>query len=112
MKPLNIGRLNKRISFIDYIESIDELGQKQRNWEDIKSVYATVKSLRGSEFVEAQKVRSEQTYKVTTRYIKGITADMRIKYKDKIFNILYVDNVDEADYMLEMTCTEIVGDVE
>ena len=35
-----------------------------------------------------------------------VTADMRIRYRDRIFEIKAVINVEEADYMLELQCVE------
>lgn len=107
--PLNIGKMDKRITFLKPSGGTDAMGQEiEGEWIPCKTVWATVKALRGGEYWEAQKIRPETTYKVTTRYCMGITTDMRIQYKDKILEIKTVDNVNEADYMLEMQCVEYI----
>lgn len=108
-KPLSIGKLNKRITFLKKEIGYDEMGQEiQEDFKPFKTVWATIKSLRGGEYWEAQKVRPEQTYKVTTRYHKGITTDMIIQYKDKRLEIETINNVEENNYMLEMQCVEYI----
>ena len=69
-------------------------------------MWATFKPIRGGEYKEAAgKDREEVTYKATMRYYP-VTADMRIRYRDRIFEIKAVINVEEADYMLELQCVE------
>ena len=113
MKPLDIGKLNKRITFLKFDEEhTDEMGQNKPEYVKHKSVWATVKSLRGGEYYEAQKLRPELTYKIITRYVKGVTPDMRISYDGKIFEIDSVNNVDELDIALEIMCTEYIEKVD
>lgn len=107
-KPIRIGDLNKRITFIKRGEFEDALGQIKHGYFDYKTVWATVKALRGGEYYEAQKLRPETTYKITTRYHDCITPDMRIRYNDKIMEILTVQNVAECNTMLEIQAVEYV----
>lgn len=109
-KPINIGKLNKRIAFLQLDEDgQDAMGQATQNWKASKLVWATFRPIRGSERDEAaRKFREERTYKATIRYQEGITTDMRIMYKSRIFEIKSVVNVNEANYMLEIECTEYV----
>ncbi len=105
-KPINIGKLNKRITLLQYADTIDELGQDTQKWKEVKTVWATFKPIRGGEYKEAAgKDREEVTYKATMRYYP-VTADMRIRYRERIFEITSVVNVEEADYMLELQCVE------
>lgn len=109
-KPINIGKLNKRITFqIFRDDEEDKMGQSIQNWKDLKTVWATFRPVRGAEYDEAaRKFREERTYKATVRYLPGISSDLRIMYKGRIFEIKSVVNVNEADYMLEIECTEYV----
>lgn len=108
MKPLNIGKLNRRITFVKPGEDVDEMGQDCQCWEEYKTVWATVKALRGGEYYEAQKIRPELTYKIITRYHSGITPDMKIRFGGRLFEILSCNNVEEADYMLEIEAVEYI----
>lgn len=103
---MDIGRTDKRITFCRYEEKENALSQIGQALTEVKTVWASVEPMRGREYQEAQRIRPELTYKVTTRFHKGITPDMFIKYKERCFNILSIINVKEKNEMLEIICTE------
>lgn len=103
---MDIGRTNKRIKFCRYVEKENTLSQTEQTLKEVKTVWASVEPTRGREYQEAQRIRPELTYKITTRYHKGITPDMLIKFKDRYFQIVSIINVRERNEMLEIICTE------
>lgn len=103
---MDIGRTNKRIAFYRYEEKENALLQTEQILTKVKTVWASVEPTRGREYQEAQRIRPELTYKITTRYHKEITPDMFIKFKDRLFNIISIINVREKNEMLEIVCTE------
>lgn len=103
---MDIGRTNKRITFCRYEEKENALSQTEQTLTEVKTVWASVEPTRGREYQEAQRVRPELTYKVTTRYHKGITPDMLVKWGERYFNIVSIINVRERNTMLEIICTE------
>ncbi len=105
---MDIGRTNKRITFCRYEEKENALSQTEQVLTEVKAVWASVEPTRGREYQEAQRIRPELTYKITTRYHKGITPDMLIKFGERYFNIVSAINVRERNEMLEMICTEKV----
>jgi SPP1 family predicted phage head-tail adaptor len=105
---MNIGRLNKRITFLKKVDTINSLNQKSKSYEEVKTVWATVAPVRGSERYELQKLNEEITYRVYCRYLPGIRADMYIKYGDMVFEIQSVIDVDLEGKMLEIDCIERV----
>lgn len=105
---MDIGRTNKRITFCRYEEKENTLLQIEQVLIEVKTVWASVEPTRGREYQEAQRIRPELTYKITTRYHKGITPDMLIKFGERYFNIVFAINVRERNEMLEMICTEKV----
>lgn len=107
---MDIGRTNKRITFCKYEEIKNELKQDEQQLTEVKTVWASVEPTRGREYQEAQRIRPELTYKITTRYHKGITPDMFIKFKDRIFQIVSIINVRERNEMLEIICTEKISE--
>ena len=68
---MNIGRMNKRITFEKITESEDELGQMCQRYEAVRTVWATITPTRGGEYYEAQKLREELTFKIYVRYLPG-----------------------------------------
>lgn len=106
---MDIGRTNKRITFCRYEEKENSLSQMGQALTEVKTVWASVEPTRGREYQEAQRIRPELTYKITTRYHKEITPDMFIKFKERYFNIVSIINVRERNEMLEIICTEKIG---
>lgn len=103
---MDIGRTNKRITFCRYEEKENDLSQMEQKRTEVKTVWASVEPTRGREYQEAQRIRPELTYRITTRYHKGITQDMFIKWGGRFFNIVSVINVKERNEMLEIICIE------
>ena len=107
---MDIGRTNKRVTFCRYEEKENGLSQMEQVLTEVKTVWASVEPTRGREYQEAQRIRPELTYKITTRYHKEVTPDMFIKYKDRYFSIVSIINVRERNAMLEIVCTEKLTD--
>ena len=108
-RAIEIGKLDKRITFQKQVLTLDEMGQDKHEWKDFKTVWAEFYPVRSGEYREAdQKKREETVYKANVRYIPGIDASLRIRFRDRLFLIDRAVNVDEANYKLEIECTEYV----
>lgn len=104
---MDIGRLNKRVTFCRYGEEENELKQLGQQLKPVKTVWATVEPKSGRENMEADKLSPELTYIITVRYQKGITPDMFVQYNGKLLSIAAPPrNIREADEMLEIICVE------
>lgn len=100
-------KLNKRIT----IQTEKDMGPlKNKEYEDFKTVWASISNLHGKEFIEAQKVNPNITKKITIRYIKQLDPSIninaskcfRVLYKSNTYNILYIDNVKEENRYMEL----------
>lgn len=108
-RAIDIGKLDKRITFQKRVLVQDELGQDKHVWQDKKTVWADFYPIRGGEYQEAEhKKREEIVYKVKMRFIPGIDASLRILFRGRVFLVDKVINVDEANYKLEIECTEYI----
>lgn len=101
----NAGKLNKRITFTAYTETTNSIGQIVLSEQPVKTVWANIMPIRGFEQTLEERLRPETVYRILTRYYKGITSEMKIKYKDQLLHITEVINVDEGDFALEITAT-------
>lgn len=113
-KYMRVGSLNKKINFITMIEgpNKDEAGDTMLIPDIFKTVWASVSSIMGREYVESKKYQSEVTYKIITRYFKDIiTPDMQIQYGDRFFNIEDILDPYEAHEFFEIMCYEKVHKV-
>lgn len=107
---LDIGRLNKRITFMCYEEQDDEFNQTNQILVKYKTVWASVEPTTGKEYLEAQRIRNELTYKIYTRYFPDLNTEMIIDFKGRKFKIVSMINYREGNEMLQFICTEMVGD--
>ncbi|MFJ8354097.1 phage head closure protein [Bacillus paramycoides] len=84
-KPLNTGDFRNRI-IIEQPEVIkDELNQEVEtgNWQEVKKAWAMIKTVKGSEYIEASTSQATRIYRFVIPYTTGITELMRIILKDK-----------------------------
>lgn len=109
MRTINIGKLNKRITFLKLGEREDDMGQSAQALEEIKTVWASFYPIRGMEFYEVQKVQGKVTHKCYVRYLKGVDSSCYIKYADKMYLITSAIDVDLEHKMLEIYCVEYTG---
>lgn len=107
---MDIGRTNKRVTFCRFTEEQNEMHQTTQVLKKIRTVWASVEPKSGREYIEAEKERPELTYIITTRYMKDITPDMFIQFRERLFNIKSIRNIRENNEMLEITCTEKIDE--
>lgn len=110
---MDIGKLNKRITFQKLVTGTDDMGQTTTNWEDDKTVWATVKPYKSSEIDFMRKLKPEATHRIYIRYREGITADMRIRYQGRIFELSGPPlDLDERHAVMELQCEEVFEGVD
>ncbi len=110
MKQDLIGRFRHKITFQSESESADSGGGYTLSWTNVSTVWAEVKPLASSrtsaERLQAGQLEDKVIYKVTTRYLSGITPKMRILFGTRVFNIRSVINLGEKDELLEIIADE------
>lgn len=87
--------------------TINENGFESGKWEDVVSVYAAITNLHGKEFFEAAAVQAENIVKFTIRFRNDISNDMKIKFKEKQYNIIHIDNIKFGNRYMEIKAIEI-----
>lgn len=105
---MHIGSLNKRINILTTTEGANEVGDTILVPATFKTVWASVSPTAGRDYVEAKKYQAELTYKITIRYLKDLTPDMQIQFKERLFLIQDIINPFEKNEMLEIMAIERV----
>lgn len=107
-KTLEIGKLNKRLTFLTLKEVEDELGQSRQVLSKEKTLWGDLYGIRGAEYYEAQKIRSEQTSKAYIRYRKDWkpTEDHLILCEGEIYSIKSAIDVDGSHVWWEIYCAK------
>jgi len=93
---------------LQVLETItNDNGFEEEIWQDYKTVWASVSNLYGREYFEAAAVQAEKTVKFTIRFTKDIDESMRIKFRDKQYNITSIDNIKYANKFIEIKAMEV-----
>jgi SPP1 family predicted phage head-tail adaptor len=103
---MNIGDLNRRIAFITYEEAENTMGLTELKEKELLTCWAKIEPAKGREYYEAQKIRTENSYKITTRYHKNLNNSMLIKYQNQTFEIQNIVDPYMKHIELEFYCTE------
>ena len=111
---INAGDYNKKISIYQIKEVEDKDGFVAKNEVIILEPLSKVKTTKGYTLI-ANGSDFEKAYtNFTIRYSKKVedayynsNRDVYVKYKDKIYTVEYLNNVDEANIELEMQCKRV-----
>lgn len=107
---IDVGELNKRIDILYFEEGEDDLGQDIRDERELKKVWAKVRSIKSEELIKNQKNVAQSEKEFTIRYRKEIDKTMKIRYREQIYDISSIENVDEADKFMILHATAIEED--
>lgn len=101
-----IGELRHRITFQIPVVQDDGYGGEEKIWQDVFTVWASIKPVSGREYYEAMAIQNEITHRIKVRYRSDITTDMRIAHGDRIYEIEAVIDIDSRHKYLEILCRE------
>lgn len=104
------GKLNQRITFQKQTDIVDEIGYHTTELSDFYSCWASVQGVSGREYWAAREQHEENTLSFKVRYCRKL-ADIDkityfIKYKNKIYDITDINNLQAADSILIIKATE------
>lgn len=105
---MDIGRLKHKITFQQLGKDKNGYGEIIEKWVDIKTVWAEIKPVSGNQFFAAKQINSEISHNVYIRYRADLKPSMRIKYKERVFEILYLMNVNEENWLMQIYCKELI----
>ncbi len=111
---INAGDFNKLISIYQIEEVEDSDGFNTQKETVILKLYAKVKTTKGYTLIVSGSDFEKAYTNFTIRYSKKVedayynsNRDVYVKYKDKIFTVEYLNNIDEANIELEMQCKRV-----
>jgi SPP1 family predicted phage head-tail adaptor len=105
---MNPGKLNKRITFQRFIEGKDADGFPLEEWQDVKTCWAMIKTLKGREYFQSATTQNENSSRFIIRYTTGLHPDMQILYKGRTFEIESIINDDEMNKTLTIICKDMM----
>ena len=104
---MDIGTLDRRITFIGLVDAIGRHGATEKVENDVLTCWARIEPARGRERMEAFKESQEDTYKITIRFRHGISSDMKIRYQQYIFEIQSIVDPYMNHSLLEIYCKRL-----
>lgn len=101
---MNAGRFDHRIKIAKTVKTYDKDGLPIASRETVLEPYASVKTTRGWTLIANNSDFEAATTNFTIRYPGKviIDRDMLVEYAGKTYTIEYLNNVDEANTMLEI----------
>ena len=85
---MEAGKLNKRITIQKRVPKSTASGQQGGGWAPVCTVWAQVKCTSPRQINDEGVLQHEATYKFFIRKRKGITAQMRVLWDSRIFNLV------------------------
>jgi SPP1 family predicted phage head-tail adaptor len=105
---INPAELRHSITIERFTKVKDEDNILREKWIPLCKARAKILNTRGSEYTEAYATNSEVEATFYIRFNhKNITAKDRIVYKDKNYNIIYVNNVQEGNNYYEIKAKKV-----
>lgn len=105
---MNPGAMKNRILIQKKHIVYDSYNQPIESWKNAFELWAEIINTGGGEFYAAQKLNAQTTAVFKTRYVSSISSVDRIKYNNRIFEILWVNDVDEKHIELQISTKEVV----
>ncbi len=85
---MRAGKLKHVVIIQKRVDDVDDCGQAVDDWTDFATgVRASVEPLQGREFHAAQAAQSEVSIRFRMRYIPGVTAAMRVIWRNEFYEI-------------------------
>jgi SPP1 family predicted phage head-tail adaptor len=107
------GPLRQRVTIEILSETRDAYGQHQQTWAPGGTFWAQVRNLAGREAVNAKQISASVTHAVTMRYVAslfptpGLIPSMRLLFGTAVFNILWVNDVDNRHREYQLLVQEV-----
>ena len=112
MPQLHAGRLRHRVTIERRVQTQDSNGDMVTEWDTVAADEpAAIEPLSVREFISSQALQSGVTARITIRHRSGLTADMRIRHGELIYNPQgWLADPDSGLEYLTAPCTQGVND--
>ncbi len=105
---MHIGDLDQRITIQELTTSRGSSGEEISTWTDWQTVWAKVETSSGSEKFYSPQLVSEATHKIKMRYLIAVKPTMRVYWRNREMDILYVDHSRIRQGEMYLLCSEVV----
>ena len=106
---VKIGELKRRIEVLQFREDRDSFGAVVGEWITVGKVWSKVEPMTGAENLLDQQVKSTQKVRFVMRFYAAMCVEKRIRYMDKIYEVVAVKDIVEGHRFTEVEGREING---
>lgn len=103
---MKIGALRHRITIEQATDARNAIGEMVPSWATFATVWASIEPLRGRELEAAQQRFAEASHEVVIRYLVGLVPKMRVKFGTRLFDIGFVQNIEERNREMRLDVVE------
>lgn len=112
----NPARYNKLLQFEELGKVQNDRGHWVDKWvsSDLGTTHAQIRNIRGNEFIMAGAAQVKVTGRINMRYRKDVEdkyyeigEKLRLRYGKRIFEIVYINNLEERSIELEILVNEV-----
>lgn len=112
----NPAKYRNRLQFEELHQDQNENGHWVKSWidSDLGEISAQIRSIRGNEFIMAGANQVKVSARINIRYRKDIEEKyyeigekLRLKFGKRIFEIVYMNNLEERNIELEILVNEV-----
>ncbi|QHB18274.1 phage head closure protein [Mannheimia pernigra] len=106
---MEIGKLRHCITLQQQINTQNDYGAFVTTWQNIATVWAEIKPISGRELNSANQTHAETTVQIWLRYLPNLDHTMRVKFSDRLFEIVAIQNWRELNRSLLLHCKELTN---
>ncbi len=103
---MKAGRLRHRAKIQQVTETTNSHGDTIQAWADFATIDAEIVPQESREFFRAKQVQADITHLLRTRYVPGVTPEMRVALGSRVLHIESTINVEERNIELLLICRE------
>ena len=101
-----IGGMRHRVEIQSSAGSTDSMGGRANSFTTTDTVWANISEKSGRESLSRGKITDTATHTMTCRYISTLNTNSRVKYGDRLFNVISVHNPDGRSKYMEAELLE------
>jgi len=112
----NPAKYDRLVEFQELKPYQNDEGRWVDGWvsSDLGTTHAQIRNIRGNEFIMAGAEQAKVSGRINSRYRKDVeekyyeaAEKLRIKYRTRIFEIVYINNLEEENIELEFIVNEV-----
>ena len=105
---MRAGQLKHRVKIEKVTTAKNAIGEDIETWSELVTVWARIVPSGGREFDRAAVRFAELRLMLRIRYRSDVSAQHRIIFRGRTFDIMVVESIEEADRDLRLLCKETI----